>query len=90
MKCQDPCAGSCGANAECQVASHVPLCSCGQGFTGDPFRGCYEKPQSKNLRLNCFHRRFYVVEKYLQSRIFHRRNLLVLETLAEPMPTVKN
>lgn len=39
-KCGDPCPGSCGTNAECQVVNHAPLCTCINGYTGDPFRYC--------------------------------------------------
>jgi hypothetical protein len=39
-KCQDPCPGTCGQNADCQVVNHLPSCTCRQGFTGDPFRFC--------------------------------------------------
>ncbi|XP_063989362.1 neurogenic locus notch homolog protein 1 [Diachasmimorpha longicaudata] len=39
-KCVDPCAGFCGANANCEVRNHVAICSCGRGFTGDPFTSC--------------------------------------------------
>lgn len=47
QKCKNPCAGSCGLNADCMVSSHIPLCTCRHGFIGDPFTGCYEKPQCK-------------------------------------------
>ncbi|EAT34892.1 AAEL012905-PA [Aedes aegypti] len=40
QKCQDPCTGACGANAECRVVSHTPMCICSIGFTGDPFTQC--------------------------------------------------
>lgn len=40
QKCQDPCAGACGANSECRVVSHTPNCICSVGFTGDPFTQC--------------------------------------------------
>jgi hypothetical protein len=40
QKCGDPCPGSCGANAECRVVSHTPMCICVVGFTGDPFTQC--------------------------------------------------
>lgn len=52
--CRDPCAGVCGANAECSVANHIPICSCERGFNGDPFGGCrrdvqiYVPPVDKN------------------------------------------
>lgn len=38
--CRDPCAGTCGSNAECLVINHLPSCSCINGFIGDPFIGC--------------------------------------------------
>lgn len=41
MKCKDPCPGSCGQNAICQVVSHAPRCSCLSGYVGDPFIQCY-------------------------------------------------
>lgn len=39
-KCTDPCPGTCGQNANCQVIMHMPTCVCVNGFTGDPFRSC--------------------------------------------------
>jgi hypothetical protein len=39
-KCQDPCPGTCGQNAQCQVVNHLPSCTCFSGYTGDPFRYC--------------------------------------------------
>lgn len=44
QKCRDPCPGSCGANALCQVINHSPVCTCTEGYTGDPFSGCVLKP----------------------------------------------
>lgn len=38
--CVNPCIGSCGANALCSVVNHVAVCSCIQGYTGDPFSSC--------------------------------------------------
>jgi len=38
--CRDPCIGTCGRNANCEVQDHRPICSCPQGFTGDPLSGC--------------------------------------------------
>ena len=46
QKCQDPCPGLCGINANCRVNNHVPICICIAGFVGDPFSQCY-KPSSK-------------------------------------------
>lgn len=44
-KCQDPCPGTCGVNAECITINHAPKCSCLIGFTGDPFRRCNMLPR---------------------------------------------
>lgn len=43
-KCVDPCRGSCGINARCEVFNHSPICSCKPGETGDPFRSCQPLP----------------------------------------------
>lgn len=42
LKCVDPCIGQCGHNANCLVINHSPICSCQNGFTGDPFSRCYQ------------------------------------------------
>lgn len=47
QKCRDPCPGTCGINARCQVINHNPICTCKAGFTGDPFVTC-QLEQSKN------------------------------------------
>lgn len=39
-KCQNPCPGTCGQNANCQVVNHLPHCTCYPGYTGDPFKLC--------------------------------------------------
>lgn len=43
-KCIDPCLGSCGKNAKCVVIMHVAICSCLEGYNGDPFSACEIKP----------------------------------------------
>lgn len=43
-KCRDPCPGSCGFNANCNVINHSPVCTCSEYDTGDPFTNCYPKP----------------------------------------------
>lgn len=48
QKCRDPCIGTCGQSAVCQVINHNPICSCDHGYTGDPFQGCY-KPQTDEI-----------------------------------------
>lgn len=38
--CRNPCAGSCAPNAECRVKDHKPICSCEQGYDGNPEIQC--------------------------------------------------
>ena len=35
--------GTCGVNAECRVAIHKAVCTCLNGYEGDPFRQCKPK-----------------------------------------------
>lgn len=53
QKCVDPCPGTCGQNAQCQVINHSPICSCRSGYTGDPFSRCYRIPRKKTLSSLC-------------------------------------
>lgn len=39
-KCADPCPGTCGQNALCDVINHIPMCSCQSGMTGNAFVSC--------------------------------------------------
>jgi len=38
--CRDPCPGACGPGATCEVVNHRPICSCPEGYRGDPVTGC--------------------------------------------------
>lgn len=40
QKCINPCIGACGQSSECRVVNHAPICSCPQGYQGDPFLMC--------------------------------------------------
>lgn len=59
-KCVNPCLQStCGINSDCRTIGHKPVCSCRQGYTGDPFTNCVlviTTPQSIHLKiiLVCF------------------------------------
>lgn len=44
QKCVDTCPGSCGVNAECRVHNHNVICTCFNGYEGDPTRGCSPIP----------------------------------------------
>lgn len=41
-KCADPCPGSCGQNTNCLTVNHNPICSCANGYAGDPFVHCFK------------------------------------------------
>jgi hypothetical protein len=49
QKCIDPCPGTCGYNARCEVINHSPICSCPAGQTGDPFRSCFDVPKTPQI-----------------------------------------
>lgn len=42
-QCTDPCPGTCGYRALCRVVGHNPICSCPNGFVGDPFNQCVKQ-----------------------------------------------
>lgn len=50
-RCVDPCPGTCGAQAICDVSNHIPSCSCPQGYSGDPFVACRPTP-TQDVPLN--------------------------------------
>lgn len=54
QKCKDPCPGTCGINARCQVVNHNPICSCNNGYNGDPFVRCILE-ESKHAYLLYYH-----------------------------------
>lgn len=49
-KCIDPCPGSCGFRALCNVVNHTPICTCPAGFTGDAFTSCQPVPPQQAER----------------------------------------
>lgn len=51
-KCRDPCPGSCGILAQCSVNNHVPICTCPEGYTGDPFTNCVLQPVTRKMSRN--------------------------------------
>lgn len=53
QQCQDPCIGSCGFNAKCITQNHQPICSCIEGFEGDPYASCNQR-QSEYHSSNLF------------------------------------
>lgn len=73
-KCRDPCPGSCGANAQCNVIIHTPTCTCPEGYTGDPFNQCYPKPPPRKHKQSTLRKYKYIwVSRYLLTRYFYSR-----------------
>lgn len=68
QQCQDPCIGSCGFNARCTTQNHQPICSCIEGFEGDPYASCTPS-QSKyklfNYTIDC---KFFETKKNQKNR----------------------
>nr|CAD7204573.1 unnamed protein product [Timema douglasi]CAD7413463.1 unnamed protein product [Timema poppensis] len=61
-ECVNPCnLQVCGVRAQCDVENHVPVCSCPQRYTGNPFQYCNEidpselKPRTSNYLRQCPH-----------------------------------
>lgn len=52
-KCTDPCPGTCGLNARCEVINHNPICTCSHGLVGDPFTRCYPPGIIMNILCYC-------------------------------------
>lgn len=51
-KCMDPCPGSCGHNAICSVVNHSPVCTCSNGYEGNPLTQCTIIITRKNFIFN--------------------------------------
>lgn len=49
QKCVDPCPNPCGANTDCKIVNHSPICACRAGFTGDPFTQCLLTPSKETI-----------------------------------------
>jgi hypothetical protein len=61
-KCVDVCEGLCGTNARCTAVSHKGVCTCLNGYSGDPFTACYVLEDSK---IYLFYLRCYVENIFL-------------------------
>lgn len=67
FKCADPCRGTCGLGAKCEVINHNPICSCPHGQTGDPFARCYPQPGDY----------YFITFKHIKIIQFQKYNLLI-------------
>lgn len=52
-KCVNPCIGTCGNNAICEVYNHIPMCHCPPGMTGNAFITCHQMLQEQVIRNPC-------------------------------------
>lgn len=57
-KCLDPCPGTCGFQAVCNVFNHVPSCTCLDGYWGDPFTSCQLKSPERKIIIAYFYFKF--------------------------------
>ena len=89
LKCVDPCPGLCGVNALCRVINHVPTCTCLEGYIGDPFTSCRQKPIGEFCAVpsyceSNYHRCIYSglrIRTFLPDpEIFHRIRILPSST----------
>lgn len=54
-RCYDPCTDVCGANAECSVIMHRPMCTCPSTLAGDPYTACNPLPPTSELLQSMFY-----------------------------------
>lgn len=54
-RCVDPCPGSCGALALCQVINHNPVCTCPPGYTGNALVSCQLEPSKISTLYEAMH-----------------------------------
>lgn len=89
-KCRDPCPGSCGVNALCNVINHTPICTCINGFTGDPFVNCQPKPvDGKNALMKIFFKLILnLIFKYILSNLKSQLLIRVIQIHVDPMHNV--
>lgn len=65
-RCTDPCPGSCGINAQCNVINHIPTCTCLEAYTGDPFASCLPVPSSKTSVQTTALRKLYLFKLFVE------------------------
>lgn len=78
QKCVDPCPGTCGTGAKCQVINHNPICSCPLKYSGDPFVYCSPIPGKEGVNAFKKHSRLNI---FLQKQGLDHRKILVFPHL---------
>lgn len=74
-KCQDPCPGVCGQNAECQVINHLPSCNCIIGYSGDPFTFCSFTIDKSKFIMNTIIKTSKIEFRYFSSSKRHIKSM---------------
>lgn len=83
QKCTNPCPASCGLSTNCRVVNHSPICTCKNGYTGDPLTRCFLLPSKtfSPLCYNCLQSEivvprlnfnFYYLPEPIQDPIMHQ------------------
>lgn len=67
-KCRDPCQGSCSVTSLCTVYNHVPVCTCPEQYTGDPFSNCYPAPSPSKK----FKKKLRTCKRFAKNHTFIR------------------
>lgn len=69
QKCIDPCPGTCGVAAICNVVNHNPICSCPSQYSGDPFTRCtfIRKQNTKRVKIYRITRTAFFLQKALRK-----------------------
>lgn len=70
QKCVDPCPGSCGVGTQCSITNHIPMCTCVQGYTGDPFSNCYPTPPQRKTSFSFFCLKIQIIYRIIASKQF--------------------
>lgn len=73
-KCEDPCPGVCGSNAQCQTVNHIPKCSCVFGYIGNPYENCIYKEGTMLFFLF-----------YIYGYLFIQMRIKITETLLQKL-----
>lgn len=81
-KCVNPCPGTCGQNAVCNVVNHVPICTCISGFTGNALVNCNRVPNSKTNPYALITKQLCNIIMTLQLNTLNL-NILVVHLLAD-------
>lgn len=68
-KCLNPCPGTCGENAICDVINHIPMCRCPDGTAGSAFIRCTPVPSTSTL-LFLICSPLLMVKTYLQKLLW--------------------